>query len=231
VPHIAVPLVIEPILAGFLAQHPQVQIEIFCDDGFANIVEQGFDAGIRLGETVAQDMVSVRLTPPTRTVVIGSPAYFEKHGVPQRPEDLVQHDCVNYRQISRGGLYRWEFQRNGEEFEIAVKGRVIANDTPTLMRCAVDGLGLVSHLESVVRPWIERAEVRTVLDDYSVATPGFFLYFPARAQVLPKLRAFIDYLRPAPDADTNRSGDGARPATGKPRLKWDTATRRPRPVG
>jgi hypothetical protein len=81
---------------------------------------------------------SVRLTPPTRTVVIGSPAYFDKHGVPQRPEDLLQHDCINCRQISRAGLYRWEFQRNGEEFEIAVKGRVIANDTLTLIRCAVD---------------------------------------------------------------------------------------------
>jgi DNA-binding transcriptional LysR family regulator len=128
-PHIAVPLLIEPTLAGFLEQHPQVQIEIYADDSFANIVDQGFDAGIRLGETVAQDMVSVRLSPPTRTVVIGSPAYLEKHGVPQRPEDLVHHQCVNYRQISRGSLYRWEFQRNGEEFEIAVRGRVIANDT------------------------------------------------------------------------------------------------------
>jgi DNA-binding transcriptional LysR family regulator len=229
-PHIAVPLVIEPILAGFLEKHPQVQVEIFCDDALANIVEQGFDAGIRLGEMVAQDMVSVRLTPPTRTVVIGSPAYFEKHGVPQRPEDLVRHDCVNYRQISRGALYRWEFQRDGEEFEITVKGRVIANDTPTLMRCAVDGLGLVSHLESVVRPWIDRGEVRTVLDEYSVSTPGFFLYFPARSQVLPKLRAFIDYAR-VDRVDVLREPTGrATPATRKPRLKWDPATKRPRPV-
>jgi DNA-binding transcriptional LysR family regulator len=230
VPHIAVPLVLEPILVGFLAKHPQVQIEIFCDDGFANIVEQGFDAGIRLGEMVAQDMVSVRLTPPTRTVVIGSPAYFEKHGVPQRPEDLVQHDCVNYRQISRGGLYRWEFQREGEEFEIAVKGRVIANDTPTLMRCAIDGLGLVSHLESVVRPWIERGEVRTVLDEYSVATPGFFLYFPARAQVLPKLRAFIDSARDKLNETAQQSRHRGVISARKPRLKWDATTRRPQPL-
>jgi DNA-binding transcriptional LysR family regulator len=230
VPHIAVPLVIEPILAGFLDKHPQVQLEIFCDDSLANILEDGFDAGIRLGEMVAQDMVSVRLTPPTRTVVIGSPAYFEMHGVPQRPEDLVRHDCVNYRQNSRGGLYRWEFQRNGEEFEIAVKGRVIANDTPMLMRCAVDGLGLVSHLESLVRPWIERGEMRTVLDEYSVGTPGFFLYFPARAQVLPKLRAFIEYAR---EDRTGRPRDLAPEATHtkrKPRLKWDSAMRRPRPA-
>jgi DNA-binding transcriptional LysR family regulator len=96
--------------------------------------------------------------------VIASPAYFEKHGAPQRPEDLARHDCVHYLQISRGALYHWELHRDGEEFEMAVKARVIANDTPTLMRCAVDGLGLVSNLEGVVRPWIERREVRTVLD-------------------------------------------------------------------
>jgi DNA-binding transcriptional LysR family regulator len=113
--------------------------------------------------------------------VIASPAYFEKHGAPQRPEDLVWLDCVNYRRISRGALNRWEFQRKGQEFEIAVKGCVIAKDTPTLMRCGVDGLGLVNHLESATRPWIERGEVRTVLDAYSVGTPEFFPYFPARA--------------------------------------------------
>jgi len=231
VPHIVVPLLIAPILAGFLTKHPQVQIEVFCDDGFANIVERGFDAGVRLGETVAQDMVSVRLSPPTRTVVIGSPAYFAQHGVPQRPEDLVHHSCVNYRQISRGSLYRWEFQRDGETFEIAVKGRVIANDTPMLMRCAVDGLGLVSHLESVVRPWIERGEVRTVLDEFSVATPGFFLYFPARAQVLPKLRAFIDYMRTTLPIDDGAATQAAPPShASKPRLKWDAATNRPGPI-
>jgi DNA-binding transcriptional LysR family regulator len=142
----------------------------------------------------------------------------------------VQHDCVNYRQISRGALYRWEFQPDGEEFEIAVRGRVIANDTPTPMRCAVDGLGLVSHLESVVRPWIERGEVRTVLDEYSVATPGFFLYFPARAQVLPNLRALIEYAREdhAESASEHRLDPPRMPS--KPRLKWDAATNSPRPL-
>jgi DNA-binding transcriptional LysR family regulator len=119
---------------------------------------------------------------------------------------------VNYRQISRGALYRLELHGDGEEFEMAVKARVIANDTPTLMRCAVDGLGLVSHLESVVRPWIERGEVRTVLDEYSVGTPGLFLCFPARAQELAKLRAVIEYGVCArgerqPSAQISRSDD------------------------
>lgn len=231
VPHIAVPLLIEPILASFLEHHPHVQIEIYADDSFANIVDQGFDAGIRLGETVAQDMVSVRLSPPTRTVVIGAPKYFEQHGVPQQPNDLVHHQCVNYRQISRGSLYRWEFQRNGEEFEIAVRGRVIANDTPTLMRCAVDGLGLVSHLESVVRPWIERGEVRTVLDEFSVGTPGFYLYFPARAQVLPKLRAFIEFARERLGTSSSATEIPAEPREQKPRWKWDSASKRPQRLG
>lgn len=142
----------------------------------------------------------------------------------------MQHDCVNYRQISRGGLYRWEFQRDGEEFESAVKGRVIANDMPRLMRCAVNGLGLVSQLESVVRPWIERGEVRTVLDEYSVGTPGFFLYFPARAQVLPKLRALIKYAR-GDRAELRREAIvQTAPETRKPRLKSDAATKRPHPA-
>jgi DNA-binding transcriptional LysR family regulator len=146
--------------------------------------------------------------------------------VPQRPEDLVQHGCVNYRQISRGRLHRWKFQRDGEEFEIAVTGRVIANDAPTLMRCAVEGLGLVSHIESVVRPWIARGEVRTVLDEYSVVTPGYFLCFPARAQVLPKLRAFIECLQ---EPSRRPSDVVAKPTSQqrKQRWKWDMSSNRP----
>jgi DNA-binding transcriptional LysR family regulator len=192
-PSIAGPLVLAPLLPGFLAQYPDIQLEIHTDDAFANIVEQGFDAGIRLGEFVAQDMVSVRLSPPTRTVVVASPDYLQRHGTPERPEDLMRHQCINYRQATRGGLYRWEFQRGGEEFEIAVSGRLIVNEAELLVRAAMDGVGLAYHLESVVQERLERGEVVEVLGDFSVATPGFFLYFPARAQVLPKLRAFLNF--------------------------------------
>jgi DNA-binding transcriptional LysR family regulator len=105
----------------------------------------------------------------------------------------MRHQCINYRQATRGGLYRWEFQRGGEEFEIAVSGRLIVNEAELLVRAAMDGVGLAYHLESVVQERLERGEVVEVLGDFSVATPGFFLYFPARAQVLPKLRAFLNF--------------------------------------
>ena len=192
-PTIAGPLILAPLLPGFLARYPDIQLEICSDDAFANIVEQGFDAGVRLGEMVAQDMVSVRLSPPTRTVVVASPDYLARHGTPERPEDLVRHQCINYRQATRGGIYRWEFQRGGEEFEMAVAGRLILNESELLLRAAADGLGLAYHFEFVARERVERGELVEVLREFSVATPGFFLYFPARAQVLPKLRALIQH--------------------------------------
>lgn len=193
VPRMAIPTLIAPLLPGFCAAYPDIVIEIHGDDALANIVEDGFDAGIRLGELVEQDMVSVRLTPPMSTVVVGSPDYFRRHGRPATPQDLVHHACINWRSPSRGGLYRWEFERNGEEFDVAVDGPLIVNEAGLSLQAAIDGLGLSYGMDHMAQPFIDRGLLETTLDTFAAHTPGLFLYFPARAQVLPKLRAFIDY--------------------------------------
>lgn len=195
VPRIAASGVIAPLLPGFCALHPEITVEIFADDGLANIVEAGFDAGVRLGELVAADMVSVRISPADRLVVVGAPAYFARRGHPATPRDLAAHDCINFRETSRGGLYRWEFEQEGEAFDVAVEGRVVVNDAALKLRTAADGLGLACELHSVARPLLQAGVLATTLDAFAASTPGFHLYFPARAQVAPKLRAFIDFAR------------------------------------
>jgi DNA-binding transcriptional LysR family regulator len=195
VPRVAVATVIAPLLPAFRAAYPDIVVEIFTEDRFANIIEGGFDAGVRLGELVERDMVSVRLTPSDRLCVVGAPAYFARHGMPAHPRDLAAHACINFRQSSRGGLYRWEFVEEGEDFDVGVDGGLIVNDTDMKLRAAIDGLGLAYELHAVARPFIEAGLLVEALAPYSTDTPGFYLYFPARAQVLPKLRAFIDFVK------------------------------------
>jgi DNA-binding transcriptional LysR family regulator len=195
VPRVAITSVIAPLLPGFARAHPKITVEVFTEDRFANIVEGGFDAGVRLGELVEKDMVSVRLTEADRLCVVGAPAYFAARGTPSHPRELGRHACVNFRQSSRGGLYRWEFEEAGEEFDVAVDGPLIVNDTDLKLRAAIDGLGLAYELRSVAKPWLEAGALVECLATFAPATPGFYLYFPARAQVLPKLRAFIDFAR------------------------------------
>lgn len=192
VPRAALAPVIEPMLAAFCERHPEVTVEIFVDDRFANIVEEGFDAGIRLGEFVAADMVAVRLTPPFRLVVVGSPDYFARHGRPSRPADLKDHRCINFRQTTRGGLYHWEFTEEGRDIVVAVDGPVIVNEGGIMVEAAAMGLGLAYLLEPATAPLVEAGRLERVLVPYCSDTPGFFLYYPSRHQVMPKLRAFID---------------------------------------
>jgi DNA-binding transcriptional LysR family regulator len=194
VPYVALGAVIEPVLASFCAAHPGVQVEIYVDDRFANIVEDGFDAGIRLGEFVEADMVALRLTPPFRLAVVGSPDYLARRGRPAHPRELKDHACINFRQGARGGLYRWEFEEAGREVAVAVDGPVIVNESGAMMAAAAMGLGLAYTLEPVARPLREAGVLETVLEPFLPETPGFFLYFPARHQVMPKLRAFIEHV-------------------------------------
>ena len=192
---ITAPLVIEPVLPRLLQSHPKLSVEVAIDDRFVDILEAGFDAGIRLNEAIAADFTIVRLTPAFRLVVAGAPAYFKTHAVPRRPSDLVNHDCINYRMGSTGTFYAWEFARRGKEQQVAVKGRFACNDGPTMVHAAVAGLGLVYMQEQTLRPHVERGELQIVLEDYAVSEAGFFLYFPRRAGIQPKLRAFIDVAR------------------------------------
>jgi DNA-binding transcriptional LysR family regulator len=188
---------IGPVLPSFLAAYPELEVEVYADDGFVDIVEAGFDVGFRLGESLQADMVAVRVSPPFRFAIAGSPAYFARHGRPRAPEDLKQHACIRFRQMSSKGIYRWELERDGHGFEIAVHGPLIVNDTAVSIAATLDGVGLSYIAEPLVEEMVQDGRIELVLRDYLPETPGLFLYYPSRAQALPKLRAFVTHMRQA----------------------------------
>ena len=201
VPHGAVPTVIEPLLPTFRARHPRVQVEIVVEDRLVDIVAEGFDAGIRLSEIIERDMVQVRLTPPFRFVVVGAPKYLKRHGTPQRPEDLLQHECVTYRSQTTGALYAWELERGRRTWRVPVRGGFVSNDGPLCVALARAGHGLVYAAEPFVADDVRRGRLRVVLDGYAPPVPGYFLYFPRSAQRAAALRLFIESARAGSDAE------------------------------
>ncbi len=194
-PRIGYEQVMAPHLAAFMRAYPDVQLDVSLDDALVNIVEQGFDAGIRLGEMLEREMIGVRVGGSLRSIVVGSPEYFQRRGKPKHPRDLHQHDCINYRQRSSGAVYRWEFTENGKDFVVAAPGRLIANDAAVMVDAAKDGLGLAYVLECTVHEELARKDLVRVLDAFCPPFPGFFLYYPSRAQLAPKLKALIDCLK------------------------------------
>jgi DNA-binding transcriptional LysR family regulator len=195
VPALAVPLVVSPILPRFAERHPKVEVEIQVENRFVNIVAEGIDAGIRLSEAIERDMVQVRLTEPARFVVAAAPAYLERRGSPQKPEDLLQHECIGIRASAGGSRYAWELERGRKTWRVPVQGQFTTGD-PELMRdLAITGLGLVYAYEPSIADDLRRGRLRIVLEPYAASVPGFFLYFPSRAQVSPALRAFVDVAR------------------------------------
>ncbi len=195
VPTVAVSLVLARLLPRFIERHPRVQVEVQSENRFVNVVADGYDAGIRLSEAIERDMVQVRLTEPGRFVVAGAPSYLARRGTPQAPRDLLQHDCICIRSASDGAPYAWELERGRKAWRVPVQGPVTTND-PDLMRLlAVAGVGLLYSFEPQIADELTRGSLRLVLDPYAAAVPGFFLYFPSRAQVSPALRAFVDVAR------------------------------------
>jgi DNA-binding transcriptional LysR family regulator len=195
VPRLAYERVVEPKLAAFLAAYPEIHLDLVLDDGFANIVQGGFDAGIRIGEMIDREMIAVRVGPDERVAIVGSPDYFARHGTPRRPRDLAKHECINYRRITTGETYRWELTEGGKDLEIAVHGRLTVNDGDASLRAALAGVGLAHVLESVARQAITDGRLVRVLARYCPPFPGLFLYYPSRAQLAPKLAVLIDFLR------------------------------------
>lgn len=184
-----------PALAGFLEAYPQIQLDIIVDEDVSDIVAAGYDAGIRLGEVIDQDMIAVPASGPQRLVVVGSPAYFARRGRPEHPRDLAGHACINWRPGPNAPPYRWEFtEPGGGDFSVAVPARAVANDFPLMMRLVTAGLGLTMGMGDGVQPYLERGEVAAVLEEYCPPFPGYYLYYPQRRQSSPALRAFIDYL-------------------------------------
>lgn len=188
-------LVVAPKLDAFMKKYPDIDLDVAIDDAFRDIVKDGFDAGIRLGEMVEREMVAVRVGPDLRMAVVGSPSYFASRPKPKRPRDLQSHECINYRRRKLGVVYRWEFEDNGKAIEVAVNGRLLVNDGDLMTKAALDGLGLAYVVEASVREHLAARRLVRVLEPFLPPFPGFFLYYPTREQLAPKLRAFSDFLK------------------------------------
>lgn len=184
----------EPILAGFCDAYPEIELEIFGDDGLSDLSAGGFDAGVRMGESLDADVIAVRLTSPFRFTVFGAPSYFERHGRPRDPADLRHHRCVRLR-LASGGLLPWSFMEGNREAEVPVTGPVIVNEQSAMIMAVRSGVALGMTAEPVLKEHVDRGELEVVLGERAVSTAGLFLYYPSRKQVMPKLRAFIDYAR------------------------------------
>jgi len=182
----------EPLMTLFREACPQVTLDVSLDDATVDLMTGGFDAGIRLGESIERDMIAVRLTPDLQWSVVGSPAYFAKAGKPTRPEDLTEHECIGYRFLTSGSTHRWEFRREGRDFTVGVKGGVIVNDRKLLATAARSGLGLAYACDLEVVDELADGRLERVLQPFVPLSSALYLYFPARTQTQPKLRAFID---------------------------------------
>lgn len=194
-PRVALPLAVTPVVLAMSRLYPDLTIEVTSDEGLADIIAQGFDAGIRLGEMIAQDMVAVRLTRPFRAVMVASPLYIEERGLPQTVGDLARHNCIGYRLVSSEAVYDWELKDRGKEVSVAVKGTVRVTDSLYARDLAVEGVGIAYLFEPLVREHLKSGRLRQVLPASSIEEPGLFIYFPRYAAETPKLRAFIDTAR------------------------------------
>ena len=194
VPKGVIPLLLEPAIASFCSSYPDIVLEIVANSELVDLARGGFDAGIRMGEFIAPDMIAVRLTPSFPYAVVGSPEYLARHGEPMRPEDLRNHACLRMRR-SNGATAAWAFADGKKLIEVAVSGPLIAHEYSTLLGGAARGVGLAQAPAPLAAAAIREGQLLTVLADFSTMTPGVFLYHHGKRQVLPKLRAFIDHLK------------------------------------
>jgi DNA-binding transcriptional LysR family regulator len=192
VPIIAIPLGVTAVVTAMAERYPDVTVELLTDQGLIDIVGEGFDAGIRLGEMIAQDMVTVRLTPPFKAVIVASPAYIGRRGRPRNVADLANHNCIGYRLVRSGALYRWDLTEDGKDVVVEAKGTAIVTDSLAAIDLALAGVGLAYVFEPLVHAELAAGKLVQILPQSAIEEPGLFLYFPRRASMAPKLRAFID---------------------------------------
>jgi len=197
VPRSAAHLLLAPLMARYLAAHPQMRLEITTDDGLVDIVAGGYDAGVRFGESLQGDMVAVPLGPPQRLVVVAAPAYLTRHGAPATPRELRAHACIRFR-FPSGKFYRWEFAKGGQALEIDVDGPLALGEAELMIRAAEDGVGLACALDAQVEPRVQSGALVRVLEDWCPMIPGFYLYYPSRRQMAGGLRAFVEMIRADP---------------------------------
>ena len=187
--------VLQPALAKFLPDYPDIHVEIIVDYGLTDIVAQGYDAGVRLGEQLAKDMIAVRIGPEMRMAVVGSPAYLAAHPRPQTPQDLTQHNCINMRLPTYGGLFPWEFEKQGREINVRVEGQLVFNNIALRLTSALAGLGLAYLPEDQVLPHIAEGRLIRVLEDWCEPFPGYHIYYPSRRHSSPAFAVMVEALR------------------------------------
>lgn len=191
----SIEMVLRPMLGKFVKQYPDITLELFVDYGFTNVVEERFDAGIRLGEALSKDMIAVRIGPDWRLVVVGSPDYFAQNAPPETPHDLTRHTCVNIRHRPSGSVYHWEFEKDGKEFSVKGEGPLVFNSMLHVLNSAVEGIGLAYVPEQLAEPYIAQGKLTQTLSEWCPYFPGYHLYYPNRRQPSPAFTAFVDALR------------------------------------
>ena len=187
--------VLWPILSKFLPRYPDIKVEVVIDYGLTDIVAQRYDAGVRLGEQVAKDMIAVRIGPNMRMAVVGAPSYFAKRSPPKKPQELTEHNCINLRLPTHGGLYAWELEKGRRELHVRVDGQLIFNNITLRVNAALEGLGLAFLPEDVVQPYLAQGSLKRLLEDWCPPFPGYHLYYPSRRQSSPAFSLLVDALR------------------------------------
>jgi DNA-binding transcriptional LysR family regulator len=194
-PRIALPIALTPILAELARRHPALTVEVTADDGLTDIVAGGFDAGVRLGEMIAEDMVAQRLTPPFRAMMVAAPAYLAARGTPGRLADLAAHNCIGFRLLRSGATYAWELAEGGQDVAVPVRGTALVTDASYARELALAGIGIAYVFEPLVRAELANGGLVPILPAAAIEEPGLFLYYPRRAAEAPKLAAFIAVAR------------------------------------
>jgi DNA-binding transcriptional LysR family regulator len=201
----AVETVLWPAVLRLTARYPDIKVEISIQSALTDIVTEQFDAGVRLGEQVAKDMIALRIGPDLRMAVVGSPAYLAEHGVPQEPQDLTRHRCCNIRLVSSGALYAWEFERDGRSVNVHVDGPLVVNDMHMLMDAALQGTGLAIVMRDLATDAIATGRLVQVLEEWSPPFAGYHLYYPNRRHPSPAFSALLDELRTSPQKSGARA--------------------------
>ena len=191
---ISVAMVLQPLIAGFLEAYPDIQIELTNDEGYVDIVEHGFDAGVRMGQSVQKDMIAMPLGDPLEVYVVGSSEYLKRHPAPKHPSDLAQHNCVRFRFSAGGGIYKWEFNVDQRLVDYEIGGNLTITDTLFSLDAALDGVGLAYSFDKLALPHIRARRLKRVLAAFSPTFPGFYLYYPSRRNQSPKMKAFVDFV-------------------------------------
>lgn len=216
-PYVAYQMTIAKRLAAFQSSFPEIEIELSFNEAFVDITSEGFHAGVRLGDHIHDDMIAVRLSPPLKEVFFAAPSYFEKHGRPDRPESLLQHNCIRYRYITSQRIAEWEFNGSEGITTIDVKGNLTVNSTSALINSARDGLGIGWLFQPSVEDDLRSGKLESILESYAIERPGYFLYFPKATTHIEVLRVFIDFMKEQAQPKSPRPAKTPKPRTPRPR--------------